>query len=86
MTLPGVTPALAPVPVRESVESAAPTTLPPELTRRFVRIVIDPTCTVTVSLLRVTFCDACDAELREVLVQPYVPGYDPHGNDTHLAA
>jgi hypothetical protein len=34
----------------------------------------------------VIVCDACDAELREVLVQPYVPGYDPHGNDTHLAA
>src|SRR3954453_5754403 len=31
-------------------------------------------------------CDRCDAELREVLVQPYVPGYDPHGNDAYLAA
>jgi hypothetical protein len=34
----------------------------------------------------VIVCDACDAELREVLVQPYVPGYDPHGNDAYLAA
>jgi hypothetical protein len=34
----------------------------------------------------VIVCDACDAELREVFVQPYTPGYDPHGNDAHLAA
>jgi hypothetical protein len=40
----------------------------------------------TKQLRYVIVCDACDAEVREVLVQPYVPGYDPHGNDAYLAA
>jgi hypothetical protein len=40
----------------------------------------------TQQLRYVIVCDSCNAELREVLVQSYVPGYDPHGNDAYLAA
>lgn len=40
----------------------------------------------TQQLRYVIVCDSCDAELREVLVQQYVPGFDPHGNDSYLAA
>jgi hypothetical protein len=42
--------------------------------------------TATQQLRYVIVCDACDTELREVLVQSYVPGYDPHGNDAYVAA
>ena len=40
----------------------------------------------TQQLRYVIVCDTCDAPLREVLVQPYVPEFDPHGNDAYLAA
>jgi len=34
----------------------------------------------------VLICEKCRAELRTVLVQPYTPSYDAHGNDLHLRA
>lgn len=40
----------------------------------------------TQQLRYVIVCDTCNAELRVVFVQRYVPGYDPHGNDAHAAA
>lgn len=40
----------------------------------------------TQTLRYVIICDACRAELREVLVQHYRPQYDVHGNDARVAA
>ena len=40
----------------------------------------------TRTLRYVVTCDACGAELREVLVQRYEPAYDPRGNDGYLTA
>jgi hypothetical protein len=34
----------------------------------------------------VVICDDCGEELREVLVQPYAPEFDEHGNDQHVRA
>jgi hypothetical protein len=42
--------------------------------------------TATQTLRYVIVCDACRAELREVLVQKYAPQYDAHGNDAAAAA
>ena len=38
----------------------------------------------TETLRYVVVCEACEAELREVLVQPYAPSYEPRGNDGFL--
>jgi hypothetical protein len=40
----------------------------------------------TQTLRYVIVCDACGAELREVVAQRYTPAYDAHGNDTQAAA
>lgn len=40
----------------------------------------------TQTLRYVIVCDACRAELREVLVQKYAPRFDAHGNDAFVAA
>ena len=40
--------------------------------------------TATETLRYVVVCDACGNELREVLVQPYAPSFDPRGNDGFL--
>jgi hypothetical protein len=38
----------------------------------------------TQTLRYVMVCDACRAEVREVLVQQYVPEFDAHGNDAFV--
>jgi hypothetical protein len=38
------------------------------------------------TLRYVIVCDACRAEVREVLAERYAPEYDAHGNDAYLAA
>jgi hypothetical protein len=40
----------------------------------------------TGTLRYVLVCDACRAEVREVLVQTYVPQFDADGNRPYLAA
>jgi hypothetical protein len=40
----------------------------------------------TQTLRYVLVCDACRAEVREMLVQRYAPKFDAHGNDTFAAA
>jgi hypothetical protein len=40
----------------------------------------------TQTLRYVMVCDACRAEVREVLVQRYAPEFDAHGNDTFVTA
>jgi hypothetical protein len=40
----------------------------------------------TGTLRYIVVCDACGAELREILVQPYTPSFEPRGNDAYLRA
>jgi hypothetical protein len=40
----------------------------------------------TGTLRYIVVCDACRRELRELLVQPYAPSFDPRGNDAYLSA
>jgi hypothetical protein len=40
----------------------------------------------TGTLRCVVVCDACRRELREILVQPYAPSFDPRGNDAYAGA
>jgi len=40
----------------------------------------------TRQLRYIVTCDACGTELREVLVEPYSPTFDPHGNDAYVTA
>jgi hypothetical protein len=38
------------------------------------------------TLRYVVVCDTCQAELREVSIERYVPRFDPRGNDEYLSA
>jgi hypothetical protein len=38
------------------------------------------------TLRYILVCDTCHAEVREVLVQPYVPEFNADGNAPYLAA